>query len=104
MLQSSIISPLFILIYIKDLPDDSYISVKLFASDTSLFFIVRDIVASRNKLNNDLINGSKWVYQWKMVFNSFLSKQVQEVLFSSKLLLIHTNLTFKNYHVNQTES
>ena len=97
--------PLLFLIYINDLPDDLYISVKLFVSDTRVFFIVRDIVASTNELNNDLINVSNWVDQWKMVFNSLLTKQVQEVIFSGKLnKLIHPNLTCKNYHVNQTES
>ena len=84
---------------------DLYISVKLFVSDTLVFSIDRDIVASTNELNNDLINVSNWVDQWKMVFNSLLTKQVQEVIFSGKLnKLIHPNLTFKNYHVNQTES
>ena len=74
-------------------------------SDTPVFSIVRDIVASTNELNNYLINVSNWVYKWKMVFNSLLTKQVQEVIFSRKLnKLIHPNLTFENYHVNQTES
>ena len=97
--------PLLFLIYVNDLPDGLYIRVKLFESNTPLFLIIRDIVASTYKLNNDLINVSKWVYHWKMVFNSPLAKQVQEVIFSRKLnKLIHPNLTFKNYHVNQTES
>ena len=97
--------PLLFLIYINDFSDDVYISVKLFVSNTPLFSIVSDIVAITNKLNNDLISVSKWVYQWKMVFNSLLTKQVQEVIFSRKLnKLIHPNLTFENYHVNQTES
>ena len=79
--------------------------VSNYDSDTPLFSIVRDIVASTNKLNNDLINVSKWVYEWKMVFNSLLTKQVQEVIFSRKLnKLIYPNLTFKNCHVNETES
>ena len=97
--------PLLFLIYINDFSDDVYISVKLFVSNTPLFSIVSDIVAITNKLNNDLISVSKWVYQWKMVFNSLLTKQVQEVIFSRKLnKLIHPNLTFENCHVNQTES
>ena len=97
--------PLLFLIYINYLPDDLYISVKLFSSDTPLFSIVRNITGSTNKLNNDLINVCKCVYQWKTVFNPLLTKQVQEVIFSRKLnKLIHSNLTSKNYHVNETQS
>ena len=55
--------PLLILIYINDLSDDLYISVKLFVSNTPLFSSVSDIIAITNKLNNDLMSVSKWVYQ-----------------------------------------
>ena len=97
--------PLLFLIYINYIPDDLYISVKLFSSDTPLFSIVRNITGSTNKLNNDLINACKCVYQWKTVFNPLLTKQVQEVIFSRKLnKLIHSNLTSKNYHVSETQS
>ena len=68
------------------------------------FSIVRDIAASTEELNNDLINVNKWVYQWKMIFKPDLTKQAQEVIFSRKLNKpVHLNLTFNNSHASQNE-
>ena len=58
--QGSIMGPLLFLIYIYDLPEGLITNVKLFADDTSLFSVVRDIAASTQDLNNDLRNISKW--------------------------------------------
>ena len=70
----------------------------------SLFSIVRDIAAGTEELNNDLIDISKYAYLWKMILNLDLTKQAQEVFFSRKRnTLAHPNLTFSNYHVNQTK-
>ena len=95
--QGSITRPLLFLIYINDLPEGLITNAKLFADDTSLFSIVRDIAASTEELNNDLRNISKWAYQWKMIFNSDLTKQAQEGIFSRKLNKpVHPYLTFNN--------
>ena len=83
--KGSIMGPLLFLIYINDLPEGLITNAKLFADDTSLFSVVRDIAASTEELNNDLRNISKWAYQWKMIFNPDLTKQAQEVIFSRKL-------------------
>ena len=80
-------------------------NAKLFADDTSDFSVVRDVAPSTEELNNDLRNISKWAYQWKMIFNSDLTKQAQEVIFSRKLNKpVYPNLTFDNSQVSQTES
>ena len=52
--QGSIMGPLLFLIYINDLPEGLITNAKLFADDTSLFSVVRDIAASTEELNNDL--------------------------------------------------
>ena len=57
----------------------------LFADDTSLFSVARDMTSSANILNNDLLKINNWAYQWKMSFNPDPSKQVQEVIFSRKI-------------------
>ena len=44
------------LIYINDLPEGLITNAKLFANDTSLFSVARDIAASIEELNNDLRN------------------------------------------------
>ena len=82
--QGSISRPLFFLIYINDLGSNLSSTVKLFADDTSVFFIVHDIDLSSKQLNDDLKKVSDWAYQWKMSFNADLSKQAQEVIFSRK--------------------
>ena len=82
--QGSILGPLLFLIYINDLPNELKSNVKLFSDDTSLFIIVKDKIQSANTLNNDLMLISKWVYNWKMLFNPDPCKPAQEVLFSRK--------------------
>ena len=100
--QVSIMEPLLFLIYIKE---SLITNAKLFADDTSLSSVVRNIPASTEELNNDLRNINKWTYQWKMVFKPDLTKQAQEVIFSRKLNKpIPPYLTFNNSQVSQTES
>ena len=83
--QVSIMGPLLFLIYINDLPEGLITNAKLFADDTSLFSVVRDIAASTEELNNDLTNISKWASQWKIIINPDLTKHAQKVIFSRKL-------------------
>ena len=82
--QSSILGPLFLLIYINDLIGNLNSNVKLFADGTSLFSEICDPLETANVLNNDLRKIREWTEQWKMVFNPDLTKQVQEVTFSRK--------------------
>ena len=52
--QGSILGPLFILIYINNLPDGFTSIAKLFADDTSLFSLFHDITASAKERDEDL--------------------------------------------------
>ena len=81
--QSSILSPLLLLICITDLPKGLSSNAKFFGM-TSLFSIIHDSSTTRNKLNDDLIKINNWAYQWKMSFNPDPNKQDQEVFFSRK--------------------
>ena len=83
--QGSILGPFFFPIYINDLSVDITSTVKLFADDTLLFYIVHDPNTSANELNKDLRTMSEWTYQWKMPFNPDQNKQAQEVIFSRKI-------------------
>ena len=74
-----------ILIYINDLLTGLSSNSRLFADDTSLFLVVRDMTSSANILNNDLSKINNWAYQWKISFNPDPSKQAQEVIFSRKI-------------------
>ena len=80
--QGSILGPLFFLIYINDIPSWLSYSPKLFADDTSLFLVVKNVNETAKKLNKDLENISKWAHQWKKSFNPDPIKMANEVLFS----------------------
>ena len=92
------LGPVLFLICINDLPNELKSNVKLFANDTYLFTIVKDINESASILNNDLLLISKWAFNWKMLFNPDPTKPAQEVIFSKKkrkLKLIQVLTTFK---------
>ena len=59
----SFFSILFFLIHINDLSDNLVSTVKLFADETSLFFVVYDIIISANELNSDLQEISERTYK-----------------------------------------
>ena len=93
----SILGPLLFLVYINDLPDNLESLAKLFADDTSPFSTVYNPLLSAEIMNKDLIKISKWAYQWKMSFNSDITKQAQEVIFSQKSKKIDHLIVYFNY-------
>ena len=95
--QGSILGPLLFLVYINDLPDNLESLAKLFADDTSLFSTVYNPLLSTEIMNKDLIKISKWADQWKMSFNSDITKQAQEVIFSQKSKKIDHLIVYFNY-------
>ena len=94
--QGSILGPLFFLVYINDLSDGLTSNPKLFADDTSLFFVIHNINSTANDLNSDLMKISNWAFQWKMRFNPEPNKQAQEVVFSRKINKIDHPLLYFN--------
>ena len=59
--------------------------------------MVNDIQASAATLLNYLTVISNWAFQWKIIFNPDLTKQVQEVIFSGKTKkLLHPSLPFND--------
>ena len=101
--QGSVLGPLLFLIYINGLPESLESTFKLFADDRSLFSTVYDSNMSADQLDKDLKNVSVWAYKWKMIFNSDLFKQAQEVIFSRKSKKIsHPTTTFNTVPVART--
>ena len=101
--QGSVLGLLLFLIYINDLSNNLSSNCKLFADDTSLFSVVNNIHTSATTLSQDLKAITNWAFQWKMIFNPDLSKQVQEVIFSRKIKkLLHPTLLFNNIPLNNS--
>ena len=95
--QGSILGPFLFLIYINDLPNNLSSNFKPFADDMSLFSAMNNIHTSAATLSKDLNGITNWAFQWKMIFNPDLSKQVQEVIFSRKIKkLLYPTLLFNN--------
>ena len=82
--QSSILGPLFFVICTNDLSKNLSSITKLFADDTSIFYVVHDADLPENQLDDDLSKISEWAFQWKMSFNPDLPKEAQEIVFSCK--------------------
>ena len=66
------------------LAENLSLNPKLFAYNTSLFFVVDDLNTSANEINDDLKKIETWAHQLKMSFNPDPVKQVQGVIFSQK--------------------
>ena len=75
----------------------------MFADDTFLFSVVHDIDTSENNLNYDLAKVSERTFLWKMRFNSNLTKQAPEIIFSKKKTVsIHPVVYFNNTLLKST--
>ena len=97
--------PLLFLIYINNPSEDLTINVKLFADETSLFSIVRNMNMSTTNLNNDLNKIKNWAFQWKMNFNPDPIIQAQEVIFWRKPQKTNHNQVYFNHNsVKQVSS
>ena len=101
--QSSILGPLFFLIYLNDLSENLVSNPKLFPDGASLISIIFDKDLSAKNLNDDLNRINNWAFQWKMSFNPDPNKQAQEVLFSRKIQKSsQPSLIFNNNIVTQS--
>ena len=75
----------------------------MFADNTSLFSVVKNVDPLNIDLNNDLKKIGEWASQWKMNFNPDTNKQAEELFFSRKMQVInHPPLFFNQNFVPQT--
>ena len=59
-INSSVLRPLFFLIYINDLSKNLSSNTKLFADDTSIFSPVKNISVPTDQVNNNFEKFSNW--------------------------------------------
>ena len=97
--QGSILGLLLLLIYINDLSDNLASNPKLFADDTLLFSVIKNVDASNIDLNNNLKKIGEWVFQWKISFNPDPTKQAQELIYSLKVQTANHPPLFFNENV-----
>ena len=74
-----------LLIYINALSDNLASNPKLFADNTSLFSVVKNVNVSNINLNNDFKKIDEWTFQWKISVNPDPTNQAQELTFSRKV-------------------
>ena len=83
------------------LSDDLSRNGRLFAGDTSLFFVV----TSTNHLENKIRKISNWAFERKMSSNPDPNKQAQEVVFPHKPPKIsHASIYFNSNIIEQVSS
>ena len=74
--QGSIFGLLLFLVCINDFPQGLPCNAKLFADDNSLFSIITSLAISSSNFDEVLLKITQWVYQWAMLFNPDITKQI----------------------------
>ena len=66
--QGSVVGPLLFVIYVNDLPEESFNDTEMFADDTKNFGPVNSQESEQTR-QNDLDNLQRWTIKWQMGFN-----------------------------------
>ena len=94
--QGSVLSPLFFLIYVNDLPTPHHKpnSLSQFADDTAQWAFSLSIHIAAKLLQQDLLKLAMWCAKWRIKLNPDKTKVI---IFSSSILTRKTELNLKLY-------
>ena len=97
-----ILGPLLFLIYINDIVNNIFSSIRLFADDTSIYIVIDDPHTAAFILNSDLETINVWANDWLVDFNP---TKTTSLLISRRLIpLVHPPLIMNNVILNETTS
>ena len=65
--QGCILQPMLFLIYVNDLADGLSSNTSLFADDTSLFSVIRDLVITISEFTGDVVRIKQWLFSGRWV-------------------------------------
>ena len=92
--QGPILSPLLFLVYINDIVQEIYSTIRLFADDTSLYIIVESPEEVESTLNQDLNKISAWAEKCLVLFKP---QKTDSMILSRKTNKpIHPNILMNN--------
>ena len=91
--QGSMLVPLLFLVYINDIVEAINSTIRLFADDTSLYFIVDNPTDAAEKINSDMEEIHQWASKWLVTFNPSKS---ESLLFSRKHNRTHHSPIYMN--------
>ena len=99
--QGSVLGPLLFFVYINDIAKHLLSLTRLFAYESSLFYVAAHIADIAGIINHDLQLLTSCARQWLVTFNP---QKTEAVLFTLKKLDVFPQLVFDNIPISFVDS
>jgi hypothetical protein len=91
--QGSILGPLFFIVYMNDLTENTDVEVRMYADDVTLYIDYKSIENVKETMERNLNEVTRWAKRWYMKFNP---SKTEELHFSRKRQHFPIDLVFDN--------